>query len=395
MLVLRNARIIPELTEGFEDRYADIVIDGETIEEIKPAKSVNAKEENIIDLTGKTLIPGLIEAHLHLDLSGKNTFEENVEPDSYRIMRCLRLAQDNLRQGYTTVRDVGDRSNITIGIARAVREGMVMAPDILASGMIISPTEAGNDFFGTMYAEADSPQEFTKAVRRQYQLGADWIKIMGTGAVMNPGGVPGNPIIYEEELAAAVRAADYVGLPVAVHCHGTEGIKMCIRCGVRTVEHSSIMDEECIRMYKASDRSFPIPTMSPMINFTESPEGKPEHYVKKANQIAEQMVEGLRAYKANGVKIGWGTDAGVYEGSHGNGLYEFRARVERAGFTPLETLIQATKNNAEILMIDDQVGTVACGKRANLAIFDGNPDENIEMLSRVALVIKAGKIVNL
>lgn len=395
MLVLRNARLIPELTEGFSQPYGDVVIDGGLIQEIKPAKTASAKEEDIIDLTGKTLTPGLIEGHLHLDLSGKNTFEENAEPDSYRVMRCLRLAQDNLKQGYTTVRDVGDRSNITIGLAKAVNEGLVMGPDILTSGMIISPTERGNDFFGTMYAEADSADEFTKAVRRQYQLGADWIKIMGTGAVMNPGGEPGMPIIYEEELAAAVRAADYAGLPVAVHCHGTEAIKMCIRCGVRTVEHSSIMDEECIRMYMESDRSYPMPTMSPLVNFIEEPEGKPAHYVEKAKKLVDSMIWGLRAYKENGVKIGWATDAGVYEGSHGNGIYEFRARVNLAGFTPLETLIQATRNNAEILMIDDSVGTIKCGKKANLAVFDGNPDEDIEALNQVAMVLKAGKIVNL
>lgn len=155
------------------------------------------------------------------------------------------------------------------------------------------------------------------------------------------------------------------------------------------------MDDECIEMYKASDRSFPMPTMSPMVNFLEFPEGKPAHYVEKARQLVDGLIEGLKAYKKNGIKIGWATDAGVYEGSHGNGIYEFRARVNLAGFTPLETLIQATKNNAEILMIDDKVGTVKKGKRANLAVFDGNPDEDIEVLNKVALVLKAGEIVKL
>lgn len=393
MIVLKNARLVPELTEGFDERYGDIVIDDGIIKEIRPANT--AEGEHVIDMTGKTVIPGLIEAHLHLDLCGMNTFEENVQPDSYRAMRALRLAQDNLKKGYTTVRDLGDRNNIVLGVAKAVNEGMVMGPDILACGRIISPTEAGNEFFGDMYAEADSIDEYTKAVRRQYQLGADWIKIMGTGAVMNPGATPGNPIIFEEELKAACRAAEYAGIPVAVHCHGAEGVKMCIRSGVRTVEHSSIMDDECIEMYKATDKTFPIPTMSPMVNFTEFPEGKPAHYVTKATMLVEKMIAGLKAAKEAGIKIGWGTDAGVYEGSHGNGIYEFRARVNKAGFTPLECLIQATKNNAEILMIDDVVGTVAAGKRANLAAFDGNPDEDIEVLNRVELVLKAGEVVTL
>ncbi len=396
MLVLRNARFIPELTEDFSMNYGDIVIENGIIQEIKPAKSVSSPSNaKVIDLSGKTLIPGLIEAHLHLDLCGMDVFEENVQQESYRVMRALRLAQDNLKMGYTTIRDVGDRSNMVIGLARAANEDLIMAPDILASGMILSPTEAGNDYFGDMYAECDSADAYTKAVRRQYQLGADWIKIMGTGSVMNPGGVPGSPIIYEEELAAACRAADYVGLPVAVHCHGTEGIKMCIRCGVRTVEHSTLLDDECIRMYQNTDRSFPVPTLSPLVNFTEHPEGKPAHYVSKSKQMAEVMIEGLKALQKANVKIGWGTDAGVYAGSHGNGLYEFRARVNLAGFTPLECLVQATKNNAEILNISDTVGTIACGKRANLAAFAGNPDEDIEALNQVSLVLKKGEIVSL
>ena len=385
--------MVPELTEGYEGKTGDIVIENGLIQEIKPAKT--ASGENVIDMTDKTVIPGLIEGHLHLDLSGMDTFEENVQADAYRTMRALSLAQDNLRKGYTTVRDVGDRNNIVIGLAQAIREGMVMGPDILASGRILSPTEAGNEFFGSMYVEADSPMEFVKAVRRQYQLGADWIKIMGTGAVMNPGGEPGNPIIFEDELKAACEAADYVGLPVAVHCHGTEGIKMCIRCGVRTVEHSSIMDDECIRMYKATDKTFPMPTMSPMVNFTEFPEGKPKHYVEKARTLVAKMIEGLNALREAEIKIGWATDAGVYEGSHGNGIYEFRARVNLAGFTPLECLIQATKNNAEILNIADSVGTIAPGKKANLVAYNGNPDENVEILNDVYMVLKGGIIVRI
>ena len=391
MLVLRNARIIPELTEGYDSDRADIVIDNGIIQEIKAPKTVDAGE--VLDMTDMTVIPGLIEAHLHLDLKGTNTFEENVQPDAYRSMTALKLAQDNLRQGYTTVRDVGDRNNIVIDIARAVREGAVVAPDILASGKIISPTEKGNDFFGTMYLEADSPEEFRKATRKQYQRGADWIKIMGTGAIMNLGAEPGLPIITEEELKAACDMADFLKMPVSVHCHGTEGIKMCIRNGVRTIEHSTILDDECLRMYKASDRSFMMPTLSAPHSFLDWPEGMPKHYVEKSKKIVKVLDEGMREAYLQGIKMGWATDAGVYEGSHGNGIYEFRIRVNKLGMDPKDTLIQATKYNAEILMIDDQVGTIKAGKKANLAVFRGNPDEDIEKLNDVALVIKDGKKV--
>ncbi len=118
---------------------------------------------------------------------------------------------------------------------------------------------------------------------------------------------------------------------------------MCIRCGVRTVEHASLLDDECIRMFKDSEQTFPILTLSPNVNFLEFSEGKPKHYVEKARKMWERQRESWQALREAKVKIGWATDAGVYEGSHGNGIYEFRARVNMAGFTPLECLIQATK----------------------------------------------------
>lgn len=139
MIILRNARLLSALTENFEGTFADVVLEDGIIQEIKEAKTAKiTSEKDVIDLTGKTLLPGLIEAHLHLDLCGMNVYEENVQQESYRMMRALRLALDNLKMGYTTVQDLGDRNNLVIGIARAVKEGLIMGPDILASGKILS-----------------------------------------------------------------------------------------------------------------------------------------------------------------------------------------------------------------------------------------------------------------
>lgn len=394
MQILRNCRVVPELTPGFDGDRADIVLEGEKIVEILPPKTAKGTD-NVLDMSEMTVVPGLIDAHVHLDLCGMDVFEENVQPASYRTIRALKLAQDNLRHGYTTVRDLGDRDNIVLHMAKAVKEGMVVGPDILASGKILTPTESGNEYFGDMYLEADSPAEFRKAVRLQNQLGADWIKVMATGAIMNPGGVPGSPIIMEDELKAICDTAAFVGKPVAVHCHGAEGVKMAIRCGVRTIEHSSIMDDECIRLYKESTNSYPIPTIFPPFDFAAHTEGKPVHYVEKANNIKKSLVESMRAAYQAGVKLGWGTDAGVSPDSHGNGIEEFRLRVHELDFTPKDCLIQATKNNAEILMIDDEVGTIEVGKKANLVAFRGNPDEDVEVLNDIAVVIKSGAVVHL
>ena len=394
MILLRNVRLIPQLTPGFSGERGDVLIQDKHIKAIVPPGEGQA--EHAVDLSGCTLLPGLIDAHVHLDLCGMNTFEENTQPDSYRTLRALSLAQSSLRQGYTTLRDLGDRNNVILSLARAIEEGLCQGPSLLASGRILSPTEAGNEFFGSMYRQADSPKEFRRGVRKQHQAGAKWIKVMVTGAVMNPGGEPGQPILLEKELQALVQAARRLSLPVAAHCHGAEGIKMAIKAGVRTVEHSTLMDKECIALYqKAAGRVFPIPTLSPLFRFSRFPQGQPAHYVEKANRYRDAMVSSLALAKEAGIKMGFGTDAGVYEGSHGNGIYEFRCRVEEAGFTPLECLLQATLHNAQILGIDHLVGTIEPGKWADLVAFPGQPDLQIDHLEKPAFVMKQGCIVPL
>ncbi|WP_291634667.1 amidohydrolase family protein, partial [Clostridium sp.] len=165
ILVLQNARVLEELTPDFKGDFADIVIDGDRIADILPAGSAVTGE--IINVNGKTVLPGFIDAHVHLDLSGMDTWQENTQSDAFRVLRAASLAQDNLKKGFTTLRDLGDRNNIIIDLSNAVRNGFVVAPDILASGMIISPTERGNNFFENMYAEADGKYEVVKAVRKQ------------------------------------------------------------------------------------------------------------------------------------------------------------------------------------------------------------------------------------
>ncbi len=398
MLILKNVRVLKELCPSCKSEFVDIFISDGIIKKIEDTSNSSVNSEwlsaKVLDMNGNTALPGLIEGHLHLDLCGMNTYEENTQSNSYRVLRALKLSQDLLKKGYTTIRDVGDRDNIIIDLAASIDDGIHIGPSIIASGKIISPTEKGNDFFGGMYLEANSKEEFRCAVRLQNQLGAKFIKVMGTGAVMNPGGEPGSSIIMEDELQSICETAELLNLPVAVHCHGTEAIKMCIRNGVRTIEHSSIMDDECIEMYKNSTKSFAMPTMSPMTNFLMFTEDKPKHYIEKADKLYSKMIEGLKKAKQANLKIGWATDAGVYVGSHGDGIFEFRARVNDAGFTPLECIIQATKNNAEILMIDEKVGTLEVGKDADILVCNGNPDEDIENIDKVLLVIKSGTIIN-
>lgn len=393
MLVLQNSRVLSELTPQFKGNCADIVIDGDRIVDILPAGSATVGE--IINVNGKTVLPGFIDAHVHLDLSGMDTWEENAQSDAFRVLRAVSLAKNNLRKGFTTLRDLGDRNNIIIDLSNAVKEGFVIAPDILASGVIISPTERGNNFFEGMYAEADGKYEVIKAVRKQVQIGASWIKYMGTGAIMNPGGEPGASIYSQEEVDAIVHTADMLRMPVSVHCHGKSGIIAAIKAGVRTVEHATIMDQDTVDMLKKSSRTYIIPTATPTAYWTTM-EGKfPEHYVAKSKKIFEIMVNSYTIAYKSGLKMGFGTDAGVYDGSHGNNSYEFKVRCKYMGMKPIDVLLQATKYNAEILMINNEVGTLEVGKKANIVVINGNPDEDIYAVDNVALVIKDGKKVTI
>lgn len=387
MIVLRNARIVSELTPEWEGEYADVMLNEDRIVDIVTAGT--AKGDEVIELDGKTILPGFIDAHVHLDLLGENICEENTKSDAMRVMLCFARATASLKSGFTTLRDMGDRNNIVIDLATSIKEGVVNGPEIIPSGMIITPTEIGNQYINGLYVEADGYQDVIKATRRQIQSGAEWIKYMGTGAMMNPGGVPGAPIYTQQEVDAIVDTAKMHHIQVAGHNHGVEGIKSAIKAGVRTIEHATCVNEEIIEMVKNSTESFLIFTLAPYEGW-DDPE-TPAHY--KENDLLDGAFE--RFYKAyqSGIKIGFGTDAGAFRNSHGNNLIEFKIRCLEVGMKPIDVLLQATKHNSEILQIDSEVGTIEAGKKADIVIIDGKPDQRIMDVNQIHLVIKSGRII--
>jgi len=244
-----------------------------------------------------------------------------------------------------------------------------------------------------MYVESDGRDEIMKNVRKQIQRGADWIKYMSTGAVMNPGGEPGAPIYTQDEVYALCEAASLKGTPVVCHAHGTTGMIYAIKAGVRTIEHASIVTDEVIDMMLNNDYTYLVPTLTPFSHWAEAEGDYPKHYIEKSKKIFSLQVEStIKAYKA-GVRMGLGSDAGVYVGSHGDNTFELKARVKYAKIKPLDVLIQATKVNSEMLFISDKVGTIEADKKANLVLIDGKPDENIDDVDNVNIVIKNGKII--
>ncbi|ATW24812.1 metal-dependent hydrolase family protein [Candidatus Formimonas warabiya] len=393
MIVLKNCRLVRELTEDYANQYADILIEGKYIKAIKEVGSHFDAACAEIDVCGKTVIPGLFDLHAHIDCRSQDANKMQTKDAGTILFEAYEFGREYLRQGYTTVRDCGSRFNAAIALRDAINRGIVDGPRMIASGLIVTPTERGNDTFKALYAEADGPEETQKACRKEFQKGADFIKIMGTGAFYNEGGVPGETIASFEELAMAVNVAKMKNSYVAAHCHGVEGIKLAIRAGVRTVEHASFIDEQGISLLKGNENCFMVPTMAIDMVTVDDPSLIPDHMWDKVDTLTEATrICTKNAYQA-GLKLGWGSDID-FESLKNHPGYEFVARKRLLGFDNIEMLLQATKYSAEIVLLQDQLGTVKAGKYADLIVVDGNPDEDVDVMQKdLCHVIKEGKIV--
>lgn len=220
MLLLKNCKFIPDLVEGYEGTTGDILVENDRIKSIAPCGTLQTEEgDQVLDMKGQYVLPGLFDLHIHLTLSGGETLVDNAKSAVQQTLDAVKYATDTLMAGFTTVRDVGSSYNVAVELRNAIQAGNFPGPNIVACGRIVTATECGNDYFQDMYAEADGREEIWKAVREEMKRGADFIKIMGTGAVMNPGGEPGQPIYTLDELKAVVEAAafkdTYVGNPLS------------------------------------------------------------------------------------------------------------------------------------------------------------------------------------
>jgi imidazolonepropionase-like amidohydrolase len=427
MLILKNCRLLDELTEGYDgdfSRTADIYVEGGKILKIMPAgvygsadggiasdmpghnvstfsngtangTSLNGyKTPAIIDCRGMTALPAFIEMHSHLYSFG---FDENkilAMTDGEVLFRTYDFAREYLKAGYTTVRDCGSINNAVAELKKARDAGILTdLPRLISCGDIITPTETGNDSFRKLYREADGSEEMRKAARQQFQKGNDFIKLMVSGAFLNEGGDPGQLITTDDEIRACVEIADMKDSYVCAHCHGTEAIKAAIRCGVRTIEHGVFIDEEGIEMLKESDSSYLVPTAAITEYCVSHAEGMSDNLREQTYAYYEIEKENIqRTYNA-GLKLGFGSDIDMTAFMEKPG-FEFIARKEYYGFSEKDILKQATKDSAIILGIDDKLGTLASGKLADIVLIDGRPDENIYALGKApALVIMGGAAI--
>lgn len=393
MLILKNCRLVSYLTEDFNLEYADITIDDKNISGIFTCGEASAADgDEVIDLEGRTVLPGFFDLHAHLMFSNQNWDYLIRRPEQIYLMESVKYAKEYLKMGYTTVRDAGCDHYVSATVRDYINSGVLTGSRIITSGKILSPTAVGNDSFGTLYEEFDDPGKALELCRREKANGVDFVKYMVTGAVLNLGGVPGEMVTTQEEVDAVVKAAKSLGLYVAAHCHGTDGIKAAIKAGVYTIEHASYMDQESVDMIaEYGNYSVTIPTFAiPFILSNELSGPQPEEFKLKSMEASAAMAESMRMCIEAGVQIGFGSDLDMESYMKYPGL-EFLARY-RAGFSPEVILKQATIQSAKIVGLDDKTGTIKVGKFADLAVIDGNPDEDMTVMKNLPyMVFKEGR----
>lgn len=381
-----------------------IVISGEKIKEILDGyASAKSDQDTIIDLKSKTVMPGLIDMHVHIE--GETNPNRYLEPftlnDADVAYNAQAIAKRTLMAGFTTVRDLGG-SGVNVSLRNAINAGKVDGPRIYTAEKTIGTTgghaDPTNGYSKELMGDpgpkegvVNSVDDARKAVRQRYKNGADWIKITATGGVLSVAKNGQNPQFTAEEIKAiTTTAADY-GMQVAAHAHGDEGMQRAIKNGVKTIEHGTLMSEETMDLMKEYDTYY-VPTLSAGKYVAEKAkiEGYyPKIIVPKALEIGPQLQKTFaKAYK-KGVAIAFGTDAGVFP--HGENAKEFGYMVE-AGMPAMESLQSATTISAKLLRADDSLGKIKAGFMADIIAVNADPTQDINTMNEVAFVMKNGVI---
>ncbi len=369
-----------------------VVIEGSKVSWIGPTQSAPAfTPERVIDGGGRTLLPGLINAHVHLCNDGAPDLFAQVMGDSIPLatLRAARNARLTLESGVTTVRDCGAANNIVIELGRAIADGLIDGPRVRAAGRVITMTGGHGHFIGR---EADGPDAVRQATRAEIKEGADFIKVMATGGVLTPGVDPGNTALQLDELRVVADEAHNSGRRVTTHAIGNAGIKNALRAGIDSIEHGFYLDDEALDL-AVSQGTFLVPTLIAIASIIDNgvDAGVPAWVVAKAAEQAEANRAGFKAAVDSGMKVAAGTDAGTPFNRHYDMAREM-AMMVRFGLTPMQAITAATRNSAENLDVLHSVGTIEVGKLADLLLVDGDPSVDIESMSRVVLVTKDGTV---
>ncbi|WP_033073396.1 Xaa-Pro dipeptidase [Sphingopyxis sp. MWB1] len=399
--VITAARYIDVLTGKMVEHPAIFVgVDGR-ITSIADARTVRwGQDVTHIDLGERTLLPGLIDMHVHLDGPADiGGYRGLGFTDSFWGMTAVQNARDMLSAGFTTVRNVGSRDRNDIGLKQAIDAGYAMGPRIVPAGYALGATGGHCDstFLPPSLEKAhkeegigDTPDELRYQVRRQRKYGAEVIKVCATGGVFSRNTEPGQLQVPEKELRAIADEAHQWGLRVAAHAHGAEGIRAAIAAGIDTIEHASLVDDEGIRMAVARQR--PVWFAMDIFNteYTQAEGAKNgvlEDNLRKDREIAQIQRDNFRKAHRAGVRMVFASDAGVMP--HGDVAGQFRVMVEY-GMTPIQAIQAATRNAAEALGRERDLGAIAVGRYADIIAVDGDPLANIRALENVDAVVKGG-----
>ena len=390
MLILKNCRLIPELTEGYEGEYADIAVENGMICGIYPVGC--APEGAMVDMQGKTVLPGLFDLHMHLCFDTMDVEYMGKRGPEQGIVDGLSYAQDYLRNGYTFVRDCGMPYRAGQYVRQLIDKGIVDGPHYVCCGACNTPPSSGNAQFGAVYNEFSGPEHAQAVVAEDLKNGASFVKYMVTGAVMNDGADPQAMICSAEELKAMADAVKDQGTYLSCHVHGKPGILACLENDVYTLEHCTYLDEACIEKFlEKQGKCVLIPTVGCLYGMAKNLSGDVPEYMHQKCKVIYETAVGMfgKAYRA-GVTIGWGSDLDRPTFDMFPGL-EFMGRAAM-GLSNIELLKMATIDSAKIMGVEHLTGSIKIGKWADFCVVDGKPDEDLSVMYKLpAHVFKMGK----
>ena len=402
--------LIPDLmidtVEGRSLRERAVIVEGERIAEVIGVDQV-PEGPRTIRLEGSTLVPGLMDMHSHLiglQDTGQGYASLITRSGAQEAMTGVKNARDTLMAGFTTVRDIGTfRAFVDVALRDAIEAGWVEGPRMMCAGAYVTCPGGGGDLTGLApdvdavvprelrFGVTSGVDEMRANVRQILRFGADFIKVLATGAVLTAGTNPGMPEFTEDELRAAVEECELAGTFVAAHAHGAEGIKRAVRAGVRSIEHGSLLDDEAIELMAERGTYLVADMYDGDYMLEEGPAlGYTEETLRKTVMTNDAQREGFAKSVKAGVRIAHGTDSGIYP--HGWNAKNLAFYV-RFGLTPMHAIQSATRWAAELMRWEDRVGAIEPGLFADLIAVPGDPTDDVAILEDVPFVMKGGVVV--
>jgi len=393
--VIYHARLI-DGTGAVHER-ATLVVRGSKISAVGPSRTLTIpKGARRINGRGLTILPGLIDCHVHLCLGGEADVVGALESEhpSLTLLKSASYAKATLDAGFTTVRDVGARDHSIFALKQAVDSGLLPGPRIIGAGLAICMIGGHARFIGQ---EVEGTEQVRQAVIEQIAAGAGVIKVIASGGVLTPGTSPDEAQMTMEELSAAVDAARQAEKKVAAHAHGASGMRNAILAGVRSIEHATLLDEEAGALMKRYG-VYMVPTLSALATTAACRPscGIPESALDKAKAMTKRHKVSFKSAHQGGISIAMGTDAGTPFNYHGENAQELE-RMVALGMTPMEAIVSSTATAARLIGIQDSVGRLTRGMEADLVIVKGNPLKRIDVLrdrDKIMGVMKAGTFVS-